>query len=133
VPEAIPLVPFDPVLIEQVIINLVENIVHHAGVASPVEIAARLGDEEIVVEVADSGPGVAFGDEERVFEKLYRARTSQDGGVGLGLTICQAIVTAHDGRIWLENRPDGGAVVRFTLPAGPASLAAGWPPSDSGR
>jgi two-component system sensor histidine kinase KdpD len=71
-----------------------------------------------VVEVADRGPGVGHGNEERVFEKLYRGSAGRrdDGGTGLGLTICRAIVTAHGGRIWLENRAGGGAIVRFTLP-----------------
>jgi two-component system sensor histidine kinase KdpD len=118
VPEGIPFAKFDPVLIEQVVVNLVENAVRYAGRASPIEIAARLESGEIVVEVADRGPGVPRGDEERVFEKLYRgtATDQRDGGAGLGLTICRAIVTAHRGRIWLDNRPGGGAVVRFTLP-----------------
>ena len=117
VPEHIPMAAFDPVLIEQVIINLVENAMRHAGASSPIEIASRFEVDSILVEVADRGPGVRSGDEERVFEKLYRGPSAVgDGGVGLGLTICRAIVTAHDGRIWLENREGGGAIVRFTLP-----------------
>ncbi len=116
--EDIPFVAFDPVLIEQVLVNLLENVIRHAGATSPIEIVARREDDGILVEVSDHGPGVAKGDEERVFEKLYRGQRpkSADGGVGLGLTICRAIVTAHQGRIWLENRPGGGAVVRFSLP-----------------
>jgi two-component system sensor histidine kinase KdpD len=121
--EDIPFAAFDPVLIEQVLVNLVENVVRHAGATSPIEIVAREDDGEILVEVSDRGPGVVAGDEERVFEKLYRGRnpTNADGGVGLGLTICRAIVTAHQGRIWMENRSGGGAVVRFTLPLRDAS------------
>jgi two-component system sensor histidine kinase KdpD len=115
VPEDVPLAEFDPVLIEQVVVNLVENAVRHAG-PSPIEIAARLRRGAILVEVADRGPGVRRGDEERVFERLYRGDAANRDGSGLGLTICRAIVAAHDGRIWLENRPGGGAVVRFTLP-----------------
>jgi two-component system sensor histidine kinase KdpD len=117
VPEDVPLAEFDPVLIEQVVVNLVENALRHAG-QSPIEIAARAHRGAVLVEVADRGPGVQRGDEERVFEKLYRGSPAPGagGGCGLGLTICRAIVTAHDGRIWLENRPGGGAVVRFTLP-----------------
>ena len=65
--------------------------------------------------MADRGPGVASGDEERVFEKFFRAREGQ-GGVGLGLTICRGIATAHGGRMTVENRPGGGAIFRFTLP-----------------
>jgi K+-sensing histidine kinase KdpD len=121
VPEAIPFASFEPVLIEQVIINLVENVIRHTPAESPVEISGWSDDGEIRLEVADRGPGVPPGDEERVFERLYRGRGGErgDGGVGLGLTICRAILTAHEGRIWLENRPGGGAVVSFTLPIGP--------------
>ncbi len=117
-PEDIPSIPFDPLLIEQVIINLVENVIRHAGNDSPVEIGARLHGREVVVEVGDRGPGVAAGEEERVFDKLQRGRNAKpgDGGVGLGLTICRAMVAAHDGQIWLANRQGGGAVVSFTLP-----------------
>jgi two-component system sensor histidine kinase KdpD len=117
VPEQVPLVAFDPVLIEQVLVNLVENAVRHAGPESPIEIRARTRDGHVVVEVADRGPGIPPGHEARVFERLYRGRNaSSDGGLGLGLTICRAIVTAHRGRISLENRPGGGAVASFTLP-----------------
>lgn len=116
VPESIPLVPFDPILIEQVLINLIENVLRHAS-ASPIEIAARLQGGEVVVSVGDRGPGVPSGAEEKVFEKLYRSPGHGDGGIGLGLTICRAIVAAHGGRIWLENREGGGAMVRFALPA----------------
>ena len=68
------------------------------------------------IEVADRGPGVDASNVERVFEKFYRAREGEGGGVGLGLTICRGIVSAHGGRIWVEDRPGGGAVFRFTLP-----------------
>jgi len=125
VPEDVPLAEFDPVLIEQVVVNLVENAVRYAGLESPIDISAREQAGAILVEVADRGPGVRRGEEERVFEKLYRGQASveRDGGTGLGLTICRAIVTAHRGRICLENRPGGGAIVRFTLPVPDRALA----------
>ena len=69
----------------------------------------------MVVEVADRGPGLAPGDEVRVFEKFYRAQASPHG-VGLGLAICRGIVEVHGGRIWAENRPAGGVAFRFELP-----------------
>jgi two-component system sensor histidine kinase KdpD len=119
VPEDIPPAPFDPLLIEQVIINLLENVVRHAGHQSPVEIRARVeGGKAILVEVGDRGPGVVPGEEETIFEKLQRGRNAKrgDGGMGLGLTICRAVVGAHGGEIWIENRDGGGAIVRFTLP-----------------
>jgi two-component system sensor histidine kinase KdpD len=119
VPEEIPLAFFDPVLIEQVLINLLENANKYTPAGTPIEVFAQYEGDEIVVAVADRGPGVGAGEEKRVFERLYRGARGDkgDGGIGLGLTICQAIVTAHEGRIWLENREDGGAIVRFSLPA----------------
>jgi K+-sensing histidine kinase KdpD len=117
VPEEVPLTTFDPVLLEQVMINLVENVIRHTPPESPISISAWVADHDIVVEVADRGPGVPTGDEQMVFEKFYRADGKRrDGGMGLGLTLCRAIISAHEGRIWLENRPGGGAAVRFAIP-----------------
>jgi K+-sensing histidine kinase KdpD len=129
VPEDVPLVPFDPILIHQVLRNLLENVLRHTPPGTPVDIRVRADEEKIEVTVADRGPGVPPGHEERVFEKLYRAPGAKgDGGVGLGLTICRAILTAHDGRIWLENREGGGALVRLTLPARRAARSRGRAP-----
>jgi two-component system, OmpR family, sensor histidine kinase KdpD len=116
-PPDLPLVPLDSVLIEQVLVNLLENALKYTPAGSPIDITARAAPKMVTVEVADRGPGLADGDEQRIFDKFYRAaRADAPGGVGLGLTICRAIVEAHGGRIWAENRPDGGVVFRFTLP-----------------
>ncbi len=116
-PPDLPLLPIDGLLIEQVLINLIENALKYTPPGTPIDISARLGDREVIVEVADRGPGLPGGDEGRIFEKFYRARDQgQAGGAGLGLTICRGIVTAHGGRIWAENRPGGGAAFRFSLP-----------------
>jgi two-component system sensor histidine kinase KdpD len=133
VPESIPLVACDPVLVHQVILNLLENVLRYTPAGSPVDIAARREGDSLLVEVADHGPGVPPGDEARVFERLYRggARAKDDGGIGLGLTICRAIVVAHGGRIWLQNRPAGGALVRFTLPLDRAAQLPGPPLTNS--
>jgi two-component system sensor histidine kinase KdpD len=120
VPEGVPLIAFDPILIQQVVVNLVENALLHGGPDSPIEIDVRVDRDCVVVAVADRGPGVPPGDEARIFERLYRGRSAGGGGVGLGLTICRAIVTAHEGRIWFSNRPGGGGVAAFTLPIGGA-------------
>jgi two-component system, OmpR family, sensor histidine kinase KdpD len=130
--DDVPLVFVDPVLLEQVAINLIENAIQHAGPSSPIEIAASREGDEIRVDVGDRGPGVPAGHEEKVFEKFYRAPGAPqgDGGIGLGLTICKAIVAAHDGRIWFTNRPEGGALVSFTLPVCSDARALESPPSE---
>jgi two-component system sensor histidine kinase KdpD len=115
--------PLDGVLIEQVLVNLVENAVRYTPVDSPIEISAFETETAVTIEVADRGPGIPAGQEEKIFEQFYRASPKRgDGGVGLGLTISSAIVRAHGGRIWVEQRPGGGAAFRFEVPregAGP--------------
>jgi two-component system sensor histidine kinase KdpD len=114
-PEDLPLVSFDPLLIEQVLTNLLDNAIKYTPEGTPLELSAALKDRSVVLEVADRGPGIPAGEEDRIFEKFVRGPAS-GGGIGLGLTICRAIVQAHGGRIWAENRPGGGALFRFTLP-----------------
>jgi len=128
IPPDFPLVQFDGGLIEQVIINLLENAFKYTPQntlqntpqntphITPIDISAREGIHEVIVEVADRGMGILAGDEERIFDKFYRSQPSNSKGVGLGLAICRGIIQMHGGRIWVENRPDGGAAFRFTLP-----------------
>ena len=108
--------PFDAVLIQQVLINLLENAAKYAGPASPIKLAARGSKHAVEIIVSDRGPGVPAGEEADIFEKFHRAEKGKGGGVGLGLTICRGIVTAHGGRIWAHNRDGGGASFHFTLP-----------------
>jgi two-component system sensor histidine kinase KdpD len=116
-PRDLPLVPFDGVLIEQVLINLLENAAKYGH--GPIEINASALGSEVLVEVADRGPGIPLGQETHIFEKFQRAeREDGSGGVGLGLAICRGIIAAHGGRIWAQNRDAGGASFRFTLPLG---------------
>jgi two-component system sensor histidine kinase KdpD len=119
-PETLPPLRIDSVLVGQVLVNILENAVKYSPPGSPLEVAvAPAGAGEVVVSVADRGPGIPAGHESRIFDKFHRA--SADGaasGVGLGLAICRAIVRAHGGRIWAENRAEGGAVFKLTLPTG---------------
>ncbi|MCX5789680.1 MAG: ATP-binding protein [Elusimicrobia bacterium] len=115
IPEDLPMVPLDAVLMEQVFFNLIENATRHTPAGTPIEIAARVDGDFMEVEVADRGPGLAQEDIDRVFEKFYRAKSSGPGA-GLGLAICKAVVQAHGGRIWAENRQGGGASFRFQVP-----------------
>jgi two-component system sensor histidine kinase KdpD len=115
IPPDLPLVPLDPILIERVVANLVDNALKYTPAGSPIEISAGRDGDGIVVEVADRGPGLPSGDEGKVFDKFYRGIRSVTGS-GLGLAICRGLVEAHGGRIDAVNRPGGGAIFRFTLP-----------------
>ncbi len=117
IPEHVGLVPLDDVLVEQALFNLVENAVRHTPAGTPIEIRADVAGGRATVEVADRGPGIRPGDEQRVFEKFYRAREGgAPGGIGLGLTIARGIVEAHGGSMTAANREGGGALFRLTLP-----------------
>ena len=118
VADGLPLAALDPVLFEHVLVNLIENALVHAGPAADVTVGAREVEGALQIEVADRGPGLPPGAEERVFDKFYRGPGSRPGGAGLGLAICRGVVDAHGGTIRAENRPDGGA--RFVLRLAPA-------------
>jgi two-component system sensor histidine kinase KdpD len=116
-PEGLGLVPLDDVLVQQALFNLVENALKYTPAGSPIEIGAEPAPREVWIEVADRGPGIPPGDEERVFEKFYRSRgAGRSGGIGLGLTIARGIVEAHGGIMTAASRIGGGARFRFSLP-----------------
>lgn len=116
-PTEAPWVLADGSLIEQVLANLIENAVKYTPPGSRITISAQREGACLTVEVADRGPGLPDGTEERVFEKFYQAqREKAGGGVGLGLAICRTIVEAHGGSIRATNRPGGGASFVFSLP-----------------
>ncbi|HEV7365618.1 MAG TPA: ATP-binding protein, partial [Gemmatimonadales bacterium] len=114
-PRDLPLVAVDEILLEQVFVNLLENAAKHTPAGTPIDVGAEAGTGEVIAYVADRGPGLPPGQEETIFQKFYRGGAGT-GGIGLGLTICRGIVTAHGGKIWAENRPGGGAVFRLSLP-----------------
>ncbi len=120
-PNDLSLVPIDELLIEQVFLNLLENAIKYTPPGTPIAVSAWAENDTVVVEVADRGPGVSPGQEREVFRKFHRAAAAgPGGGAGLGLTICEGIITAHGGRIWVESGGGTGAAFRFTLPlAGP--------------
>ena len=116
-PSDLPLISVDPVLLEQLLFNLLDNAVKHAPVGTPIRISAVAEEREIIIDVADRGPGIPAGEEERIFERFHRAAPNlATGGVGLGLAICRGIAHAHDGTLTATNRPGGGARFRLTLP-----------------
>ena len=114
-PDTLPLVPLDAALIEQVLINLLTNAQRHAPGQ---EMDLRAWDEPgwVHLEVADRGPGIPAAFQDRIFDKFFRLPEAGDGGVGLGLAICRAIIQAHGGTIHVEDRPGGGSSFRLALP-----------------
>jgi two-component system sensor histidine kinase KdpD len=117
IPDALPLLSMDPILVQQLFVNLLENAAKYTPPGSEIAIRAMREGGTLVVDVADRGPGIPPGEEERVFERFHRA-AAQPGvrGVGLGLPIARAIAQAHGGRLSASNRPGGGALFRLTLP-----------------
>jgi two-component system, OmpR family, sensor histidine kinase KdpD len=118
-PRDLPLVRFDALLIERVLVNLLENAAKYTPAGSTVTVSAEVLADQLSISVSDNGPGLPPGQEEAVFEKFARGhRESATPGVGLGLAICRAIIDSHGGKIKGFNRPAGGATVNFTLPLG---------------
>jgi len=118
-PEELPLVRCDAILIERVLVNLLQNASKYTPAGTRIGIVARAdeGKQQLVVRVWHEGPGLPPGQEQALFEKFARGdKESVIPGVGLGLAICRAIVEAHGGSIWAQNQPQGGAVVSFSLP-----------------
>jgi two-component system sensor histidine kinase KdpD len=103
----------DPVQIDQVLTNLLENAVQFSPPDGEVVVSVAPWRSAVRVTIADHGPGIAPEDRERAFEAFFH---NHPGGSGLGLAISRAIVLAHGGRIWIEGAPGGGAALIFELP-----------------
>ena len=104
--------------ITQVLLNLAGNAIKFTE-AGEVRIEATVSDNVFVVSVADSGPGIAEAEQQKIFEEFHQAESSstrKKGGTGLGLSIAKRIVELHGGRIWVDSQPGQGSTFRFTLP-----------------
>ncbi len=116
----------DPLRLQRVLRNLLDNALHHTppGGLIRVEALPSANEPSLWVRVSDSGPGVPVDERERVFERFYRGeRSRQRGeanpsrvGAGLGLAIADGLVRAQRGRIWVEPTASGGAAFTFTVP-----------------
>lgn len=123
IPDDLPLVLMDFVLMSRVLHNLVVNADKYALDGTPVTITAERDGGWLEMTVADQGPGVPPQDLECIFDKFYRSsRQNKAAGHGLGLAICRGIVDAHGGYIWAENGETGGLRVRILLPLSGTSL-----------
>ena len=117
VPAEILMVPMDAMLIEQVLANLLENAVRHAGVKHAIDLSVWRENEKVWFSVRDYGRGIAQEDLPVLFNGGLR-HNDATRGMGIGLSACMTIIQAHGGMLMGENHPEGGALFRFWLPAG---------------
>jgi two-component system, OmpR family, sensor histidine kinase BaeS len=120
----------DSDLIVQLLVNLIDNAIAHTPCGGAIEVGSRIEGTQTRLWVDDSGPGIPPGDRERIFDRFYRVDTGRDrasGGAGLGLSICRAIVEAHDGTITAGASDLGGARFNVLLPGQASTPGTGTP------
>lgn len=119
-PEDLPMLAFDAVLMERVFYNLIENAIKYSPANSEILITAEISGDSVLVSVVDRGLGIPADQINAIFNMFVRAHTADQSiaGTGIGLAVCRAIVEAHQGHIFAENSPTGGACIKFTLPIG---------------
>jgi signal transduction histidine kinase len=136
--ENLPSIQGDRVQLQQVMLNLIVNAVEAMSTSGnePRDLrisTARLRPDALLIAVQDSGPGVDSADLPRVFDTFY---STKPAGLGMGLSICRAIVESHGGTLWVSRGVPRGAIFQFTLPVcadGAGSAVAGCNPSRSGE
>jgi two-component system sensor histidine kinase KdpD len=112
----LPLARLDYTLIQQALSNLLLNAAVHTPPGTPIAVAARHEAGELILTVADRGPGLPPELLTRIFDKFVRAPNAPAGGSGLGLAIVKGFVEAHGGAISVANRPNGGAIFTIKIP-----------------
>ena len=119
IPEEPMLVPMDPILIEQVFVNILENAVLHGGTTKEIMITVEQSAGSAVFTIADNGCGIPEDILPHLFDgslKLNKKKSDSSRSMRIGLSVCKAILDAHDGIMAAGNRPEGGAFFRFSLP-----------------
>jgi two-component system sensor histidine kinase KdpD len=119
IPDDLPMINCDFVLMEQTVINLIYNAVIHTPPGTEITLSAKIESNCYIITVCDNGPGFRPEEIPYLFDKFLRGATSGPGGTGLGLSICRAIVEAHDGSISAQNSSRGGAEFVIVLPVKP--------------
>lgn len=112
-PDPLPDVMADPILIEQVLLNLLKNGVEAMETSDYRILHVVITDQHPLIEIAVIDRGHGLRDPQRLFEPFYSTKSE---GLGMGLNICRTIIESHHGRLWASSNPDGGTIFRFTLP-----------------
>jgi two-component system sensor histidine kinase KdpD len=116
-PADLPFISVDFALIVQVLVNILDNAIKYSATGSNIDIKGYPAGKMVKIEIADRGIGIPPQDLEHVFDKFYRVqRPDKVTGTGLGLSIAKGIIEAHGGSINAENRPEGGTIIRLSLP-----------------
>ncbi len=118
IPTDLPLVYADPERVRQVLINLLDNAVKYTPARGTIQLSVlHRTTQKIQVSIGDSGPGIPEGNRELIFEERFRLKRDEaQEGYGIGLALCQRIIRAHYGQIWVDSSTDKGSCFHFTLP-----------------
>jgi len=118
IPSTLPNVNADPVWIQKLIANLLENAAKYSAADAPIFVIAEVRGEMVACSVADRGAGIEPMEQSLIFDKFYRSRnrSNNTSGTGMGLAICRAIIEAHNGTISVTSQLGQGSVFTFTLP-----------------
>ncbi|MBW4635101.1 MAG: histidine kinase [Iphinoe sp. HA4291-MV1] len=121
VPKDLPNVYADPERIRQVLINLLDNAIKYTPEGGDISVSGlHRTTQKVQLSIGDTGPGIPEENRDRIFENHYRLeRDEGKEGYGIGLCLCQRIIRAHYGQIWVDTAPNGGAWFHFTLPVYP--------------
>jgi len=120
-PKQLPPVEADQLRVERILHNLLENAAKYSPQGSKIRVFAKLEKDHLIIGVADQGAGISLHDQAKIFQPFQRLEDSRLKGVkgaGLGLLVCQRLVEAHGGRIWVESKTGRGSTFSFTLPLG---------------
>lgn len=116
IPNDMPMIPFDFLMMEQALGNILHNVAAHTPKGTPVKLSARIDGDKFILEIVDKGPGLPSENPEIVFDKFWRSEPQKAGGTGLGLAIAKGWVEAHGGTINAQNQKNGGALFTISLP-----------------
>ncbi|MBS3027074.1 MAG: histidine kinase [Dolichospermum sp. DET50] len=122
IPQDLPYVYADPERIRQVLVNLLDNAIKYTPAGGVITVAGlHRTTQKVQFSVGDTGPGIPEENRNRIFENLFRLQRDQaTDGYGIGLCLCQRIIRAHYGQIWVDSSPHGGAWFHFTMPVYPS-------------